>query len=168
MDRWPRNKRSVSELVSLYCGAQTTLRTSMESEEQRETWRGCHINKADDITSWKNKHSLWKRISGKKKKKKNSTSSAFRNHFCQVGRLPKHYWKHSKTNKHLLRVRCCEEETAWRMIGSAEKLWRMNLRCNKKQERGGEGEGGVCLFVWYFYQPLCAKQYFDKISSQAE
>lgn len=91
---------------------------------------------------------LFQRIS----EKINSTSSAFRNDSCQVGRLPKHYWKHSKTNKRLLRVRCCEGGNSpvhdWR-------LWKALKNEYDVQQQE------TCLLFW-------VKPYFDKISSKVD
>lgn len=57
------------------------------------------------------------------------------NIFCQDGRLPKHYWRHSKTNRHLLQVQCCEEKSAWCVKGYTKCILK---RCERKR--------GVCLF----------------------
>lgn len=86
----------------------------------------CHINKTDDITSCKNNHSFFK-----KEFQREKNSSAFRDIFCQDGRLPKDYWKHSKTNRHLLQVQCCEEKTAWCVKSSKKCILK---RCERKRE----------------------------------
>lgn len=86
MDRWPRKKPCVLETVSLDCRAQTSqLRGLPWKLKNKETWRACHINKTDDITCWKDKHSLFKGY--QHTQKKNITSSTFRKHFCQVGKI---------------------------------------------------------------------------------
>lgn len=42
-------------------------------------------------------------------------------------------------------MQCCEEETAWCVIGRAEKLRKMNLKGARERGRGGEREVFVCL-----------------------
>lgn len=106
-------------------------------------------NKLRHIACWKDKSCIFKGS----KKKINSTSSAFRDDFCKVGRQPKHYWKHSKTNKRLLRARCCEGVTAWCRIGGSGMLWNMNFKVQQKERE---------VF------PVFAKQYFDKILSKMD
>lgn len=83
--------------------------------------------------------------------KKSSTSSAFGRHVCQVGRLPNYYWKHSETNKHLLREPSCEEGNSLCMIGGTEK-------------KSWESEMFVCFM---FLSPTLCQQYLHKISSKA-
>lgn len=107
-----------------------------------------HINKTDDITRWKDKHFFSK---GYQHTQKLTTSSTSKKYLCKVGMIAKHYWKHSKTNKRLLRVRHCKPGTPWCMIGSSEKLGKINSRCNKRDR---EAFGCSCQTVlwWEFFQ----------------
>lgn len=142
MTRWPRKKPCVLVLVSLHYQVQTGQLWRLPWKlKNTETWRGCHINKTDDITSWKNKHSVSKRYwRGKKLPPVHlGTISAKLACFQNItGNIQKQISTHSVCSAGRR-----EQPGTW--LEALKKLWKMNLRCDKKRVRK------MCLFVYVIF-----------------